>query len=164
MARRGEVNSHGSARSGKELVRNLHQDPSAISRICVAAAGAAVSQVLDRHDCLDYEIVRSAAMNIRYRDDSAGIPRNRRFVATCKISVLFVQFSCSVPCDVISQRSVSTLRLPVANSDLQVMPLRFKAVSEQTMSSEPVLKTRLHFCELIYDGSVVLEPKRSKKC
>jgi hypothetical protein len=57
----------------EEGVRHLNQEPSAISRERVAAAGSAVHQVQKQLDPVPHDRMRRAAVQCRYESNTTGV-------------------------------------------------------------------------------------------
>ena len=70
---RGQVDAERCALAHEEGVRHLNEDARAVARIDLAAAGAAVEEVLEHLEGLGDDGVRSAALDVHHEADAAGI-------------------------------------------------------------------------------------------
>jgi hypothetical protein len=69
---------------GKEFVRNLNQNASAIAGFRIAAAGAAMSQVDEDFNSLADNLVAFFAANAGYKANAARVMLVRRVVETLR--------------------------------------------------------------------------------
>jgi len=75
-----EIESQLFALAQKKLVRNLHENASAVAGFRVAPAGSAVRQVEQYLNALGYNVVTFTAANTGDEADAAGIMLLRRMV------------------------------------------------------------------------------------
>src|SRR6266545_3924545 len=73
MIRLGFTLPAPAALADEEGMRHLDQDAGAVSRIDVAAAGAAVHQVLQHRQGLAYDRVGLSALDVHHEADAAGV-------------------------------------------------------------------------------------------
>jgi len=69
----GETDAQGGALVHEELVRDLDEDAGAVAGIDLAAAGAAVVQVLQGGDAVLHQLVRLLALEVHDEADAAAI-------------------------------------------------------------------------------------------
>ena len=69
----GQGEANACAFAGKERVRNLNQDSRAVTRLRIAATGAAMGEIDQHLDALQHDVVRFLAVDAGNEPDAAGV-------------------------------------------------------------------------------------------
>jgi len=80
VTRRGQREAESAALALEELVRHLDEDAGSVARVHLAAAGAAVQEVLEHGEGLAHDRVRLSPLDVHHEADPAGVVLVRRIV------------------------------------------------------------------------------------